>query len=267
MTTLGSGARTIDNMKNTNVFVAGSEVDGMPWERRALIEQSRFVAAWLPSRSEQWWADIAYAAAKTIPIFFAEPRTETLGRKPTDPVLMLCQLPGHFMHYVESLEKTIDLGHAFCEHDPTFQAESGLDSGRVWELLQKAQSPIERRLVVHLACAIRDRTSCEIVAQRPLLDAYRADFAISNEGLETESRELQEMLGYRGPIRIVVEADGHDFHERTKEQAARDKRRDRELQTAGWTVLRFTGTEIWRDVRACVEQIIECIDAKGGYYG
>lgn len=46
------------------------------------------------------------------------------------------------------------------------------------------------------------------------------------------------------PMAIAIELDGHDFHERTKEQATRDKRRDRALVAAGWSVLRFTGSEV-----------------------
>jgi hypothetical protein len=41
--------------------------------------------------------------------------------------------------------------------------------------------------------------------------------------------------------------DGHDYHERTKEQAERDKSRDRALKRAGYDVIHFTGREIWRD--------------------
>lgn len=51
--------------------------------------------------------------------------------------------------------------------------------------------------------------------------------------------------------RIAVECDGHDFHERTKEQAARDRRRDRAFQHMGIPILRFTGSELYRDVTAC----------------
>lgn len=62
----------------------------------------------------------------------------------------------------------------------------------------------------------------------------------------------------RGRIdQLVVECDGHDFHERTKEQAARDRSRDRALQASGITVFRFTGAEIWRDPWKCAEQAMD----------
>lgn len=72
---------------------------------------------------------------------------------------------------------------------------------------------------------------------------------------------------------LCIECDGHEFHERTKEQASRDKRRDREILSAGWPVLRFTGSEIFRDPVACVAQIrdplysvLERISKDGGLF-
>lgn len=54
---------------------------------------------------------------------------------------------------------------------------------------------------------------------------------------------------------LAVECDGHDFHEKTKEQAARDKARDRALLINGVPSMRFSGSEIWRDVFACVKSV------------
>lgn len=58
---------------------------------------------------------------------------------------------------------------------------------------------------------------------------------------------------------IVIECDGHAFHEKTKEQAARDKKRDREILKAGYPVLRFTGSEVFKDPLGCVEQVGEIL--------
>lgn len=59
--------------------------------------------------------------------------------------------------------------------------------------------------------------------------------------------------------KIALECDGHEYHERTKEQAARDRSRDRALQLKGWVVLRFTGSEINRSSARCVRQIWETV--------
>jgi len=55
----------------------------------------------------------------------------------------------------------------------------------------------------------------------------------------------------------VVECDGHEFHERTKEQAVRDRKRDRRLQAKGYRVFRFTGSEIYKDPLVPVQEIFD----------
>lgn len=57
--------------------------------------------------------------------------------------------------------------------------------------------------------------------------------------------------------RLALELDGHEFHERTKEQASMDKKRDRELTRDGWKILRFTGSEIWNRP---IEAMWECVE-------
>jgi Protein of unknown function (DUF559) len=68
-------------------------------------------------------------------------------------------------------------------------------------------------------------------------------------------------LGPWQPI-IVVECDGHQFHERTPEQASKDKRRLRMLQRLGTLVLPFTGTDIVRGSEESAQEIIETIHAR-----
>lgn len=80
--------------------------------------------------------------------------------------------------------------------------------------------------------------------QHKLLD-WRADFVISIPSVSDK--------------KVIVECDGHDFHERTKEQAARDRSRDRAAQEAGHMMLRYTGSEIYRDPMMCAENVIKAI--------
>jgi very-short-patch-repair endonuclease len=49
--------------------------------------------------------------------------------------------------------------------------------------------------------------------------------------------------------------DGHEFHERSKLQASRDKGRDRALLIGGNPVMRFTGSEIWKDTTRCATDV------------
>jgi very-short-patch-repair endonuclease len=96
---------------------------------------------------------------------------------------------------------------------------------------------------------------CAFVYQQVELGPYRVDFLIQDVTL---SLRMQE------PRYIVVECDGHDFHERTKEQARRDRSRDRYLQSLGYKILRFTGSEIWADPDKCTDEIIDHLTLFGG---
>lgn len=82
------------------------------------------------------------------------------------------------------------------------------------------------------------------VVPQVVVAQYRADFVIYHP---------KGLVGLSG---IIVECDGHDFHERTKEQAVRDKSRDRDLQEAGFKVMRFAGSEVWADAFECASQAI-----------
>jgi very-short-patch-repair endonuclease len=78
---------------------------------------------------------------------------------------------------------------------------------------------------------------------------YRLDFAIPD-------------------AKIAVELDGHDFHEKTKEQVTYRNMRDRDLQAAGWTVLHFSGSELLKGALGVVVSVyhlaVERIKAKQG---
>lgn len=54
---------------------------------------------------------------------------------------------------------------------------------------------------------------------------------------------------------VAIECDGHAFHEKTKEQASKDKFRDRFILAAGFPTMRFTGSEIFKDPISCCDQI------------
>lgn len=84
-----------------------------------------------------------------------------------------------------------------------------------------------------------------MIAPQLKIGQYRVDFAV------------RYIFGLEGAAGLIVECDGHEFHEKTKEQAARDKARDRFLALCGYRVMRFTGSEIWADPIACSEQVLE----------
>lgn len=129
----------------------------------------------------------------------------------------------------------------------------------------KCESPIERLLAAALyavdrigppllyfmgASALPEKVAFggyAFVYSQVKIGRYRADFAIVDSTLSKDGST---------PRIMIVECDGHDFHERTKEQARRDKARDRYFQSQGYKVLRFTGSEIWADPDVCAEEVL-----------
>lgn len=58
------------------------------------------------------------------------------------------------------------------------------------------------------------------------------------------------------PGMLAVELDGHQFHERTREQVEYRNRRDRDLGTDGWFVMHFSGSEVARDPQRVVREVL-----------
>lgn len=90
-----------------------------------------------------------------------------------------------------------------------------------------------------------DDGQIKIVPQAPI-EKYRADFVIS--------------FSFHGAgLHLVVECDGHDFHEKTRGQAARDRSRERAFVALGFVVIRFTGREINADARQCADEVLSMV--------
>jgi very-short-patch-repair endonuclease len=84
-------------------------------------------------------------------------------------------------------------------------------------------------------------TAGQVTQQHPMPAGgkdYRLDFALPR-------------------FRIGIEVDGHDWHEKTKQQASYDRARDRAIQRVGWRLLRFTGSDVYRNAKQCVREILE----------
>jgi very-short-patch-repair endonuclease len=62
--------------------------------------------------------------------------------------------------------------------------------------------------------------------------------------------------------KMIVECDGHDFHEKTKEQARHDKERDRNLQSLGYFVYRYTGSELYADVFRGAAEVVHVLTGR-----
>lgn len=117
--------------------------------------------------------------------------------------------------------------------------------------IESCESPIEQLLgiwIVHLANLIHfSQDGCFVLNPQAeiqtAIGTFRVDFLIA---AKVDGQYVS----------VIVECDGHDFHEKTKDQAVRDKKRDRALKSEGYDVLHFTGSEIWRDPRSCAHEVL-----------
>jgi very-short-patch-repair endonuclease len=131
--------------------------------------------------------------------------------------------------------------------------------------LEKCESPIEQMMLLALFAIGEEElgdVSFEkkremwkqpdllIILPQEVISEYRIDFAIIH-------REFFP-TGYSDRF-VLVECDGHEYHEKTKEQARKDKSRDRKLQSDGYKVLRFTGSEIFENPFACAQEVLKTL--------
>jgi len=56
--------------------------------------------------------------------------------------------------------------------------------------------------------------------------------------------------------KVGIEIDSHIWHEKSKEQAMKDKKRERILIANGWQLLRFAGSEVYKDPARCVDETL-----------
>lgn len=83
---------------------------------------------------------------------------------------------------------------------------------------------------------------------------YRADFLINNIGW-TDNPAVRTVL---------VELDGHQFHDRDQRQRSYEKARDRFLTKAGFQVLHFTGSDVVRDPYKVAHEVLDAVECYGG---
>jgi len=87
---------------------------------------------------------------------------------------------------------------------------------------------------------------------------YRLDFYVDfiQEVYLWGSKYDDVILGTELP-KLGVEIDSHIWHEKTKEQVQYHKQRERFLIKNGWKLLRFTGSEVFKNPPKCVNEILE----------
>lgn len=99
-------------------------------------------------------------------------------------------------------------------------------------------------------------TGVHIVLQHKI-GKYRVDFVLRycGDAAIVDAKHLQT-ISDKEERTIVVELDGHKFHDKDEPQRQYEKKRDRFLQKQGYKVFHFTGTEIFKNPFAAAAECL-----------
>lgn len=126
-----------------------------------------------------------------------------------------------------------------------WSSDSGIaedDSLEIQESIFVTESPVERLMYVALNHQLNSNYGHLLFMLEPQKEVecnnkkYRVDFMLTL----SDSTIMKS-------VSFIIEVDGHDFHEKTKEQVAKDKKRERDLAYKYDGLLRFSGSEIYSD--------------------
>jgi very-short-patch-repair endonuclease len=110
---------------------------------------------------------------------------------------------------------------------------------------QRCESPIERAFWSMAYFELKKRTGGELWPQY-VVTPYRIDFALIR-------------IPNARRLKVAIELDGHEVH-KTKEQRDYDTARERHLLRHGWTVIRFTGRDIYHNLQKCINEAVEIVE-------
>lgn len=133
------------------------------------------------------------------------------------------------------------------------------------------ESPIEQLLALEMKVLNIEQMSLYnpfiedvIITNQENIEAqgekYRADFSVAV--IYKKDKNSRKDIYYHF---FVIECDGYEFHQKTKEQVEKDNIRTRNLQKKGYDVIHFSGSEIWKNPRKCAKEVITLILSKCEY--
>lgn len=118
------------------------------------------------------------------------------------------------------------------------------------------KSPIEKILFVAIDFVYLLRSQ-----ELPMFDEITPQYEI-NDGGKTYFVDFFLLFASKELIKIVVECDGYEFHQKTKQQVKHDNEREMRIKLLGYDVLRFSGTQIYENPIKCANDIFDYVLTK-----
>ncbi len=130
--------------------------------------------------------------------------------------------------------------------------------------IDECESPIEKILAIALALCRFERdglSNFNYIGQyfhpQVVIDCgerkYRVDFLCDPGGNDDDGIRYASYP-------VVIECDGHDYHEKTKKQVAYNNQRDYDLKNNGYDILHFSGSQIVNDPFGCANNILDYME-------
>ena len=147
------------------------------------------------------------------------------------------------------------------------------------KLAPDVQRQIAALAMAEAAFLVREVELCESVPEQLLASrllsevrsvSFVEDFELHPQyRIETRDGTVRVDFLVKGsfggtPVSLVIECDGHAYHNKTKEQVARDRKRERSLRVAGYQTARFTASEISADPEDCALEVFRQMLAVAG---
>lgn len=121
--------------------------------------------------------------------------------------------------------------------------------------IEKCESPIERLMFCAMFHMALSHTKPWQIFFEPMSCIGVGSWSIIPQ-FQIDSMRVDFLVQWGGFTRsVVVECDGHEFHERTREQVVRDNIRSRKLRGKHFDVMRFSGSEIHSDPLGCANEV------------
>lgn len=119
-----------------------------------------------------------------------------------------------------------------------------------------SMSPIEKQwFITWDVCSFKE-TPLQLIHQKKE-GPYFIDFSVNLSSAFQNSflltGDIVSIINDISP-KIGIELDGHDFHEKTKEQVENDKKRERYLRSKGWQIFRYSGSEVYKN---CINLVLD----------
>ena len=153
--------------------------------------------------------------------------------------------------------------------DEIERAESKGDITKLKALYFHGETQFPNRLTDGILYFNANDNWCESSIERLFLEAFDAirtkdrntmlDYYLIPQVEIGNYRVDFELINHKDK-KIIVECDGHEFHQKSKQQVEKDNQRERDLKKLGYEVVRFSGSEIFKDAEKCVKDLLDILN-------